>query len=354
MHLTEALQRFTKHATDGRRLSPRTVASYASDIRQFLSWCEGQADSCTVEDVTPSLVEDWAASRSHVAASTLQRNLASLSSMFDFLVRRGIVPRNPVDLVDRPRCPDPQPVCLTDDQLRRLLDVVADARERAILLTMALLGLRRSEVLKLNVGDVDLAAARLHVREAKGGKSRVLPIPSELRPALEEHLKAQDRGPDEPLFLGCHGRRLSRSALARLFNKWLNTAGLADRGLTPHSARHGAATRWLQSGLSLRHVQLLLGHADIAVTAGYLHVSVDDIAEQLEAKVSVLDTNDRTPVGGQSLPSRWADVLSRLTDDQQQVLMDVARSMLSAHDTDPPTTGHAEADTGCRGGGTNG
>jgi len=342
MYLIEALERFTKHATEGRRLSPRTVASYASDIGQFLSWCEAQGKSCAVEDVTASLVEDWAASRSHIAASTLQRNLASLSSMFDFLFKRKIVAGNPVDLVDRPRCPDSQPVCLRDDQLRRLLQVTGDTRERGILLTMALLGLRRSEVLDFNVGDVDLATARLHVRHAKGGKSRMLPIPSELRPALKEHMDAQQRRADEPLFLGAHGRRLSRSALARLFSRWLHDAGLADQGLSPHSCRHGAATRWVKAGLSLRNVQLLLGHSSLDVTSQYTHLTVDDIAAELEANVSALGHEDDEQAGADSqISSEWARVLGRLSHEQGAALMAVARSM-TADAEGALTTQHRE------------
>ena len=339
MHLIDALGLFCQHASNGRRLSPRTVASYASDIRQFLSWCEHQEESCAAEDVTASLVEDWVASRSHIAATTLQRNLASLSSMFDFLHKRQIVSGNPVDLVDRPRCPDSQPVCLRDDQLTRLLQVVEDTRERAILLTMALLGLRRSEVLGLNVGDVDLVTARLHVRHTKGGKSRMLPIPSELRPALKEHMDAQQRGADEPLFLGAHGRRLSRSALARLFSKWLHDAGLADQGLTPHSARHGAATRWLKAGLSVRHVQLLLGHSSLDVTSRYIHLTLDDIAAELENHVSALGHEDDEQAGADGhIPAEWARVLGRLSHEQRAALMAVARSMTA--DAEGAPTSH--------------
>ena len=332
MDLKQAMNQFERHASEGRRLSPLTVAAYTSDVRQFISWCEEQGIGLEVEDVTASVIEEWAASRADVSPSTLQRNLASLSSMFSFLEKRELVFRNPVALVDRPRCPESQPVCLNDDHLQRLLEVVEDRQERALLLTMALLGLRRSEVLKLNLGDVDFATARVHIHNSKGGKSRVLPIPSELRPVLQEHLAGGHRSGEEPLFLSKHGRRLSRSALARLFAGWLAAADLADRGLTPHSCRHGAATRWLKAGLNIRDVQLLLGHGDIGITARYLHVTIDDLAEELEAKVSLVaeERRDSQPTGSREDRDGWENLLSRLSSDQREALMAVAQSMVTS------------------------
>jgi len=240
--------------------------------------------------------------------------------------------------VDKPRCPDNQARHLTEEHLRKLLTVVEDARERAILLTLVLLGLRRSELLHLDARDVDLSANRIHIRNAKGGKSRVLPVPSDLRPALQQYIAEHRPDGHHPLFLGCHGRRLSRSALGRLFDKWLQAAGLQDEGLTPHSCRHGAATRWLRAGLNLRDVQLLLGHADISVTARYLHSSVDDIAAQIDAKVPSIDSAGGPSCRRPTVEPMWQDVLTQLTQQQRQALLSVAKSMLAdgkpAHDRD--------------------
>jgi site-specific recombinase XerD len=328
MHVRRALALFQEHAAQARRLSPRTVSSYTSDLKQFIAWLGTQDDvSVEVGKIPPADIEQWVASRQHVCPATLQRNLSSLSGLFRFLAKRRLVPHNPVSLVDKPRCPERHPHPLTEERLKRLLAVVQDTRERAILLTLALLGVRRGELLQLNVRDVDLTANRIHIQHAKGGRYRVLPIPAQLKPALEQYLAEHLRPADEALFLGCHGRRLSRSALGRLFDGWLQAAGLADEGLTPHSCRHGAALRWLKAGLSLRHFQLLLGHRDIAVTAGYLRLTVDDLAEQLATKVPSVNREREAGLGCSAIDPVWDDLLSRLSEPQRQALLSVARSM---------------------------
>ena len=329
MEFAGSVQLFVEHAARGRRLSALTIRAYRSDLRDFVAWRTEHRLSLTVEDVQAADIEDYAADCGHLSPATVRRRLDAISSLFKFLVKRGLAPINPVDSVDRPRCPDTQRPHLTPEQMGRLLEVVEQTSERAILLLLCLLGLRRSEVLNLDIGDIDLAAGRIHIRRSKGGRSRTLPIPSGLQPVLQSHVAERDSGPESPLFVSCRGNRFSRSVLSRVFGKWLKLAGLDGLGLSPHSCRHGAATRWLNSGLNIVEVQHLLGHASVDVTGRYCHASLSQIAAAIESKVPALGTSP-SPVSADGVPTEWHDVLAELDADQRAALLTLARSMVPA------------------------
>lgn len=330
MGLLEALDLFAEHATETRRLSRRTIAGYTSDIKGFAGWLRGQEGlSGRIEEVTAADVERWIASRRHLSTPTVLRGLSALSSMFKLLQKRGIVGHNPVELVHRPGRPHHQPRALSEQQVTSMLRVVRDCRDKAMLLLLVGLGLRRGELLKLDGGDVDLHARRLHIRSGKGNKERVLPIPAEVQALLEQYLEEHPRAPNEPLFLSGHGRRLSRSALARLFGRWLEDAGLKGLGLSPHACRHFAATRWLGSGLTLPEVQMILGHSGVAVTGRYVHVEVHDIASKLDTVSVGTPPAEKSRAEDPVLDPAWYGILSRLTQEQRQALLSVARSMLA-------------------------
>ena len=328
MDLAEAARLFGEHATQGRRLSPLTVRAYLGDLSGFAQWRRDRGLPSDVREVRAAEIEDYAADCSGVSPATLRRRLDALSSFYRFLVKRRLADTNPVDQVDRPRCPDSHRAYLTEAQMARLLDVVHDTHERAILLLLCLLGLRRSEVVNLDSGDVDLVASSIQIRQSKGGRSRSLPIPSDLGPVLAAHLAERQGAPSDPLFLSYHRNRLSRSALARLFARWLREAGLEGLGLSLHSCRHGCASRWLKSGLTIVEVQHLLGHRSVDVTGQYCHTSLDETAAALEAKVAPLGQNvpDR-PAVTDDVPPQWREVLSRLSGEQSDALLTIARSM---------------------------
>ena len=209
-----------------------------------------------------------------------------------------------------------------------LAAVVERTDEQAILLLLCLLGLRRSEVVNLNCGDVDLTGKRLEIIQSKGGHSRTLPIPDELAPALEAQLAERNAGPHEPLFLSHTGQRLSRSVLARLFSRRLADAGLEGLGLSPHSCRHGAASRWLRAGLTIIEGQQLLDHRDVGTTGRYCHASLDDISAAMTEKLRPIGQQPN-PSSASTAPGEWGKILGQLTPDQETALLTLARSMVS-------------------------
>ena len=327
MDLAEAVQLFGEHGTQARRLSALTVRAYAGDLSAFTEWRRAQGLSLDVRDVQSAEVEDYMASCGGVSPATIRRRLDALSSLYKYLVKRRLADTNPVGEVDRPRCPDRHRAYLTEAHMAGLVEVVRDTQERAILSSLCLLGLRRSEVVNLDCGDVNLAAGTLHIRQSKGGRSRLLPVPDDLAPALDDHLTERKGGPSDPLFLSSHHKRLSRTSLARLFSRWLKEAGLEGLGLSLHSCRHGCASRWLKSGLTIVQVQHLLGHQSVDVTGKYCHVSLDETAASIAAKVAPLGQPQIAPPASDA-PLDWGAVLGQLDEAQASALLTLARSMV--------------------------
>ena len=326
MDLIEALNAFTQHASEARRLSPLTTKAYSGDILGFAAWRQDRGLSLQIAHIQGAEVETWMADSAHVSPATIRRRLDALSSVYKFLVKRGLAAANPVYFVDRPRLPDSHRPHLTEAQMARLLDVVQDTQERTILLLLCCLGLRRSEVVTLDCGHVDPQAGTVESKRSKGGHSRTLPIPGELRPVLEAHLAERHGHVNQALFLSYHKNRLSRSALARLFARWLKEADLDGLGFSLHSCRHGAASRWLRSGLTIVDVQNLLGHRSVDVTGRYCHVALHETAAAIEMRVAPLGRAADDPDHG-TVPGDWLALLGQLTAEQQEALLAFARSM---------------------------
>lgn len=329
MDLYEALALFADHATKGRRLSPLTVTAYKGDLLAFAAWRERQGLSLQVGEILPAEIEAYLADCSAASPATLRRRLDAISSLYKFLLKRSLATANPVAQVDRPRLPDTRRAHVTEEHMSRLAAVVDRTDEQAILLLLCSLGLRRSEVVNLNCGDVDLAGRRLEIIQSKGGHSRTLPIPEELAAALQAQIADRAAAPHEPLFLSQTSRRLSRSVLARMFSRWLADAGLKGLGLSPHSCRHGAASRWLKAGLTIVECQQLLGHRSVDTTGKYCRASLDDISAAMSEKLRPIgDQPDPSPAS--AVPGEWGEILGQLSPEQETALLTLARSMVGS------------------------
>jgi integrase/recombinase XerD len=290
MRLDRAMDAYLRHISIERGLSDHTVAAYRRDLDGYVSWLAGQGvgDSGAV---TPELVAAFAAERASAeppaAASSLARLQSSVRGLHRFLAREGIEPADPSTRLRPPKQAQRLPKALTIDQVERLLDAperdtVTGVRDRALLELLYATGARVSEVVQLDVDDVSHREV-LRVR-GKGSKERIVPVGSYARAALDAYLtrarpELSRRGKATPrLFLGARGAPLSRQSA------WLVIQDAADRaGLTahvsPHTMRHSFATHLLQGGADVRVVQELLGHASVATTQIYTHVSVDALRD---------------------------------------------------------------------------
>jgi integrase/recombinase XerD len=297
VQLDRAVDAYLRHISIERGLSDHTVAAYRRDLAGYVDWltARGIRDSA---EVTVALVTEFSAERASAepppAASSLARLQSSVRGLHRFLAREGIETDDPTGRLRPPKAAKRLPKALTIDQVERLLDAAgpeagsAEAselvglRDRALLELLYATGARVSEVVQLDVDD--LAHGDVVRVRGKGSKERIIPVGSYARSALDAYLtrsrpELSRRGRATPrLFLGARGAPLSRQSA------WLVIQHAAERAqlsahVSPHTLRHSFATHLLQGGADVRVVQELLGHASVATTQIYTHVSVDALRD---------------------------------------------------------------------------
>jgi len=220
--------------------------------------------------------------------TTIARKLSAVRSFFKYLVKRGVIEDNPADSILTPKQDKSIPQYLPVDEMFRLLDSIqsgriADLRNRAIFETLYSCGIRVSELVGMNVFDVDFKGSVIRVL-GKGGKERIVPIGRKALAAVETYRAALQKAyglsadHNGPLFLNKSRGRLSARSVGRILEKLVNACGLL-KPVSPHTLRHTFATHMLDAGADLRIVQELLGHKSLSTTQKYTHVSIDRLME---------------------------------------------------------------------------
>lgn len=272
--------------------SPHTCRAYRKDLEQFSAYLHGKLEGKTGPDVHEV---DGLVIRSYLGflhkrhkKTTIARKLSALRSFFRFLVKKGLITKNPAETVLTPKRGRPVPNYLPVDEAFRLLDGVQGnsvlaLRNRAILETLYSTGLRVSELVGMDIQDVDFDRGMVRVL-GKGNKERLAPVGKKALRCMRVYLDKRNQGEtmcdsdSAPLFLNRLGGRLSSRSVARLLDKVVRELGLL-RPITPHGLRHTFATHMLDAGTDLRMVQELLGHASLSTTQRYTHVSIDRLME---------------------------------------------------------------------------
>ncbi|WP_439903087.1 site-specific tyrosine recombinase XerD [Microbacterium azadirachtae] len=290
MQLDRALDAYLRHVTIERGLAEHTLAAYRRDLGGYLAWLGEQGIDDT-EAITPDVVAAFAAERASAepppAASSLARLQSSVRGWHRFLAREGVAVADPSARLRPPKQPRRLPKALTIDQVERLLaapsaDEPIGIRDRALLELLYATGARVSEAISLDVDD--LAHGDVLRLRGKGSKERIVPVGSFARAAVDAYLTrvrpalASSGRASAKLFLGARGAPLSRQSA------WLIIRAAAERAqitaeISPHTLRHSFATHLLQGGADVRVVQELLGHASVATTQIYTHVSVDTLRD---------------------------------------------------------------------------
>ncbi|MGD1994818.1 MAG: tyrosine recombinase [Anaerolineae bacterium] len=276
------LEKFLTYLRAGRNASPYTIKNYGHDIGQFLDYCRTQGVS-SLEQVDRSMLRRYLSEldgAGYVKAS-IARRVAELRSFGDFLVREEVLERNPFRMVGAPRVPKRLPQYLTVAEVEMLLAVPDTStslglRNRAIIEVLYTAGLRVSELVGLDRADVDLAQAQVRVM-GKGSRERIGLLGRPAVRAVRAYLMAGRpallrQRPTGALWLNHRGGRLTARGVALVLNKAGKEAGIRTP-VSPHVLRHTFATHLLDGGADLRVVQELLGHADLATTQIYTHVS---------------------------------------------------------------------------------
>ncbi|HEV2074727.1 MAG TPA: site-specific tyrosine recombinase XerD [Thermoleophilaceae bacterium] len=268
-----------------RGLSRNTLEAYRSDLLQygrFLDKRELSALTASGSDISDFLAGLGDARGGGTASpATVHRKTACLRSFYRHLRREGVHESDPTAALASPRRGERLPQVLTRGEVKQLLEQPRGTeppalRDRALLETMYACGLRASEATVLELADVDLDVQVVRAR-GKGSKERLVPVGRQAADAVRIYLERGRprlvRDPGEPhLFVNFRGGALTRQGLYKIVQRHARTAGLADR-MSPHTLRHTFATHLLAGGCDLRSVQEMLGHADVATTQVYTHLS---------------------------------------------------------------------------------
>lgn len=283
------LPRFFEHLSVERRMSPHTDSNYRRDLKRFVSHCDRNG----IDDwqrVDGQHVRAFAAAEHRQGASprTIQRRLSAVRSFYNFLLRESVVKLNPGVDVQAPKAKKRLPATIDVDQMTRLLSFRTDeelsVRDKAMMELFYSSGLRLSELVNLDLTDIDLADRTVRVL-GKGSKTRVVPVGRHAAEAisrwLQERTKLATVG-NTALFVGARGERISPRSVQKQVAAWAKRQGLGVH-VHPHMFRHSFATHLLESSQNLRGVQELLGHANIATTQIYTHLDFQHLAKIYDA-----------------------------------------------------------------------
>ena len=275
---------YERYLVEEKKASPNTSSSYLRDVRQYLQWLEGRgipaeaASRGELEAYTGALFSQGK------SAATVTRCLASLKSFYRYLLREGVVAENPANRLDHVRVERKLPQILTSQEAALFLaqpDVgePKGCRDKAMLELLYATGIRVSEIIGLNVADVNLERGTVHCTGRNG--ARVIPLypaaVKALRRYLEEVRPLVIERPDETaLFVNMSGERMSRQGFWKIIKQYQEKAGI-QKDVTPHTLRHSFAAHLLENGADLRSIQEMLGHADISSTQIYTRVVGHDL-----------------------------------------------------------------------------
>lgn len=271
----------------GRNLSAHTLRAYESDLEGFAAFMSLR-NFLSVKDFTLKNIRAYLAYENikEISRPTMLRKISALRSFAKFLANRGLIKVNPFSLFSAPRREKKLPSFLTEGEASNLMEAEISKRfhyrNKAILELLYSSGLRRSETVGLNIGDINFDEGYVRVL-GKGSKERLVPVTDIALESISNYLdtRPQAKG-EEPLFLGSKGGRLSGEGLAQIVKKSAVDSRVA-RKVTPHSLRHSFATHLLNNGCDLKSLQEMLGHKSLAATQVYTHVSLERLKKVYNA-----------------------------------------------------------------------
>ncbi|HHT62135.1 MAG: site-specific tyrosine recombinase XerD [Bacillota bacterium] len=281
-------ENFLYYLTVEKGLADNTVASYQFDLKSFILFLtqKGITDIKEVSrhDIMAYLLSLKKQNKSH---ATIARQMACLKSFFHFLLREKIINEDPTCHLETPKLAQLFPRVLSMEETEHLLnqpdsETVLGLRDKAMLELIYATGLRVSELVNLNVQDINMEMGFLRCI-GKGAKERIVPIGSYAIDAVNRYLKKSrvklvKRSKEEALFVNQHGKRLTRQGFWKILKGYAKQAKISIN-ITPHTLRHSIATHLLENGADLRTVQEILGHADITTTQIYTHLTKTHLKE---------------------------------------------------------------------------
>lgn len=280
--MQEVFDRYINYLEAEKNVSPYTVRNYTADLLDFFQFLKTrgvgslqEVDRRAVRDYLSHLIEQG------LVKASIARRLSAIRSFYRYLLREGTVAASPVANTSSPKLDRRLPSFLTTEEIEQLLEAPDSStprgqRDRALLELLYASGLRVSELVSLNLEQVDLDSGEIRIR-GKGAKERVVLMGKPAAKALSAYLvqdtaKVSGEGKSRPLFVNRYGKRLTERMVQKILEDYAARAGIAKR-VHPHMLRHTFATHLLDGGADLRVVQELLGHASLSSTQIYTHVT---------------------------------------------------------------------------------
>ncbi len=280
------VENFLDFLQNDKKLSDNTLQSYNRDIKLYGSYLDSHnlnAVDCNEDSIKEYFSE---LKNEGKADSTISRNLASLRSFYQYLYKNKVVTEDPTTNLESPKITRKPPKILSTEQVELLLNQpkcvdLKGYRDKAMLELVYATGIRVTELISLNLDDIDLASSS--IKCATRGKERIIPIGSLANNALNEYLTKARKSMlkddnDNALFVNVNGKRLTRQGFWKIIKQYKNQADI-DVDITPHTLRHSFAMHLLENGAELRAIQEMLGHSDISSTQMYAQIGQNRIKD---------------------------------------------------------------------------
>ncbi len=325
--MQEHVEQFLTHITIERGMTPNTTAAYRTDLEQFVAFLNDQGliswAGVTHDHMLSFLL--FLRERRY-ANSTVARRTAAVKSFFAYLVTNGTVAADPTEQIDSPKVDRFLPRAISPHQVDELLELPLRTsspeglRDKAMLELLYATGMRVSELVALNLNDIDMENATVRCT-GKGGRERVLPLNMTAHTALEEYfdiarnqLARSSEQKTDALFLNHRGKRLTRQGFWLILKGYAEEVGLDE--LTPHMLRHSFAAHMLSNGADLREVQGLLGHASLSTTQIYTHLSEQQKSERRTVRLTPATPQRELPSVNNGSLNHSYEVLLDSEDDE--------------------------------------
>jgi integrase/recombinase XerD len=289
--MRERIQQFLDFITEVKGYSQNTLAAYRNDLSQFADFLQGRASDW--DQVTRDTIIDYIMmmkGEQEYASSTVARKVAAIKSFFHYLVEHGKLQDDPTATLDSPKVRKRLPKAISADDMERLLsepaqdDSAKSLRDRALLEILYATGLRVTELVSLDIDDVNLASGTVRVVRPKDNRERIVPMHERAIEPLRDYVERgrmqllRDKS-EKALFLNHRGHRLTRQGLWLIVKHYVREVGIVEE-VTPHTLRHTFAAHLLDSKAELEYVQQILGHANISTTQVYTQIAGEESSGQ--------------------------------------------------------------------------
>lgn len=289
--LSAAMAEFDRYLQVERNLAPATREAYQFDLQKFKEFLiRTKGAEPAINRVATDSIKEYLhylqATRSY-KSTTLSRVIASIRVLFEYAVMQGMVETSPAAYIHNPKLPKKLPIYLIDSELKKLLSApdpgnVMGCRDFAILVTLGFTGMRRQELVGMDLNSIDLERRTIKVM-GKGSKERLIPMNDFVFNAINQYLEVRPvTGDGEAVFLNRQGGRLTGRSIVNIVRKYVQKAGIAKEKISPHKLRHTFATLLHMNDVDILEIKSLLGHSSITSTQIYTHTNSNKLRSAVD------------------------------------------------------------------------